>query len=222
MYCNYILQLCSKLLFGHWPYFVYLYICTWPLAINFADCQYIFWVWVWVCLVLFCQLNALCYFTSHVEVRQYIYYITICVTMHSCVILYLTQMSFCVYTNCKRPLFSVILLFPSYKGRAFKHTTMKQWNTQYASWQLSEQLYSKSDRSLFQYSASCSSWLRWAGFFAKIKIHEYSRTQCFETVTWFRTICSNIKILNRQTAYVKKTKYCQIQYKQPCTFRVLS
>ena len=59
-------------------------------------------------------------------------------------------------------------------------------------------------------------------FFAKIKIHEYSRTQCFETVTWFRIICSNIKILNRQTAYVKKTKYCQIQYKQPCTFRVLS
>ena len=40
MYCNYILQLlCSKLLFGHWPYFVYLYICTWPLAINFADMQ---------------------------------------------------------------------------------------------------------------------------------------------------------------------------------------
>ena len=37
MYCNYILQLCSKLLFGHWPYSVYLYICTWPLAINFAD-----------------------------------------------------------------------------------------------------------------------------------------------------------------------------------------
>ena len=37
MYCNYILQLCSKKLFGHWPYSVYLYICTWPLAINFAD-----------------------------------------------------------------------------------------------------------------------------------------------------------------------------------------
>ena len=37
MYCNYILQLCSKLLLGHWPYSVYLYICTWPLAINFAD-----------------------------------------------------------------------------------------------------------------------------------------------------------------------------------------
>ena len=37
MYCNYILQLCSKLLFGHRPYSVYLYICTWPLAINFAD-----------------------------------------------------------------------------------------------------------------------------------------------------------------------------------------
>ena len=37
MYCNYILQLCSILLFGHWPYSVYLYICTWLLAINFAD-----------------------------------------------------------------------------------------------------------------------------------------------------------------------------------------
>jgi len=37
MYCNYILQLCSKLLFGHWPYDVYLYICTCSLAINFAD-----------------------------------------------------------------------------------------------------------------------------------------------------------------------------------------
>ena len=37
MYCNYILQLCSKLLLGHWPYSVYSYICTWPLAINFAD-----------------------------------------------------------------------------------------------------------------------------------------------------------------------------------------
>ena len=37
MYCNYILQLCSKLLLGHWPYSVYLYMCTWPLAINFAD-----------------------------------------------------------------------------------------------------------------------------------------------------------------------------------------
>ena len=37
MYCNYILQLCSTLLLGHWPYSVYLYICTWPLAINFAD-----------------------------------------------------------------------------------------------------------------------------------------------------------------------------------------
>ena len=37
MYCNYILQLCSKLLFNHWPYSVYLYICTCPLAINFAD-----------------------------------------------------------------------------------------------------------------------------------------------------------------------------------------
>ena len=37
MYCNYILQLCSKLLLGHWPYSVYLYIYTWPLAINFAD-----------------------------------------------------------------------------------------------------------------------------------------------------------------------------------------
>ena len=37
MYCNYILHLCSKLLLGHWPYSVYLYICTWPLKINFAD-----------------------------------------------------------------------------------------------------------------------------------------------------------------------------------------
>ena len=37
MYYNYILQLCSKLLFGHWPYSVYLYICTRPLVINFAD-----------------------------------------------------------------------------------------------------------------------------------------------------------------------------------------
>jgi len=37
MYCNYILQLCSKLVLGHWPYSVYLYICTWPLAINFAN-----------------------------------------------------------------------------------------------------------------------------------------------------------------------------------------
>ena len=37
MYYNCILQLCSKLLLGHWPYSVYLYICTWPLAINFAD-----------------------------------------------------------------------------------------------------------------------------------------------------------------------------------------
>jgi len=37
MYCNYILQLCLKLLLGHWPYSVYLYICTWPLAINFTD-----------------------------------------------------------------------------------------------------------------------------------------------------------------------------------------
>ena len=37
MYCNYILQLCFKLLFGHWPYSVYLYMCTCPLAINFAD-----------------------------------------------------------------------------------------------------------------------------------------------------------------------------------------
>ena len=33
----YILQLCSKLLLGHWPYSVYLYICKWPLAINFDD-----------------------------------------------------------------------------------------------------------------------------------------------------------------------------------------
>ena len=37
MYCNYILQLCSKLVLCHWPYSVYLYICTWPLAINFAN-----------------------------------------------------------------------------------------------------------------------------------------------------------------------------------------
>jgi len=37
MYCNYILQLCSTLVLGHWPYSVYLYICTWPLAINFVD-----------------------------------------------------------------------------------------------------------------------------------------------------------------------------------------
>ena len=37
MYCNYILQLCSKLLLGHWPYSVYLYMYTWPLAINFTD-----------------------------------------------------------------------------------------------------------------------------------------------------------------------------------------
>ena len=37
MYCNYILQLCSKLLLGHWPYSAYLYICTWPLAIDFAE-----------------------------------------------------------------------------------------------------------------------------------------------------------------------------------------
>ena len=37
MYCNYILQLCSKLLLGHWPYSVYLYICAWPLAMDFAD-----------------------------------------------------------------------------------------------------------------------------------------------------------------------------------------
>jgi len=37
MYCNYILQLCSKLLLEHWPYSVYLYICKWPLTINFAD-----------------------------------------------------------------------------------------------------------------------------------------------------------------------------------------
>ena len=37
MYCNYNLQLCSKLLLGHWPYSVYLYICKWSLAINFAD-----------------------------------------------------------------------------------------------------------------------------------------------------------------------------------------
>ena len=32
-----ILQLCSKLLLGHWPYSVYLYICEWSLAINFTD-----------------------------------------------------------------------------------------------------------------------------------------------------------------------------------------
>jgi len=28
------MQLCSKLLLGHWSYSVYLYICKWPLVIN--------------------------------------------------------------------------------------------------------------------------------------------------------------------------------------------
>ena len=33
IFCNCVQHFC----FGHWPYSVYFYICTWPLAINFAD-----------------------------------------------------------------------------------------------------------------------------------------------------------------------------------------
>ena len=66
MYCNYILQLCSKLLLGHWPYSVYLYMCTWPLAINFADMP----------------INILSFEFAIVEVRGYAITRKICNVMH--------------------------------------------------------------------------------------------------------------------------------------------
>jgi len=35
------------------------------------------------------------------------------------------------YFLSKWDVYLLVLLFPPYKWRAFKHTTMKQWNTQY-------------------------------------------------------------------------------------------
>ena len=57
--------------------------------------------------------------------------------------------------------------------------------------------------SLYEYSARCSCWLRWAVCFAKIKTHAYFRTvkitKYFATVAVLRRIWSKVKILKRQT-----------------------
>ena len=58
---------------------------------------------------------------------------------------------------------------------------------------------------IIHYIARCSCWLSRC-FFAKITTHEYFRTvkttKWFATQTWFRIICSIVKILKRQTVLV--------------------